>query len=662
MNYLQIQQQANECFQNYLYSDSIAFYERCIEINPAELSNYWYLGLASLLAEDELLTETVWLSVFLEASEEEADLWTKDLVAIAEQLALKSLKAKRRSDAEIIYLKIQDIAPDHVNACLGLSQVHLENGKYREAIDALNQFIELEPDLATAHHNLGICFQQLQDFNEAINNFNQAIALKSDYISAYYSLGICLIAKGEYEQAIVNFQSVIKLAPQHLNAHIYLGDCFHKTTKVNAAIECFEKARKIKPDSALVLSGIAICLIAKGELEKAQTLLYKALELAPKLPVIYYNLGYCYRNMGKLDQAIGYFNKAIDLKPDWLDAKLFIKNIEKSVSYCPKVKQGYNVWDAMLFKDEDCYRLMYLQGNSRAYPHWIVGEMAMAVSTDLEIWKDHNLVIKTDANSDWEDGRILAGSLYKENGRYYLFYSASPSKNPLEERIGLATSIDCVTWKKGSKPFLEQDERFYGSYPCFFNEKPNKQTPWRDPYVVKDRDTGKYCMFITTSFREGGFPYKGCIGLAISDHIDGDYEILPPVVLPLLEGTQESIFVEMERPQIIYRNGQYNLFCSANIININPKWIAKVGKDKITSSSLYWFVSDNIMGSYKPVSEKPIVKGSDRTGLYATNIIEAPDGKLFAVGCEGVSKTLEVSCYYPVIWKGNYLEIMVDRE
>ncbi|GAB4524407.1 MAG: hypothetical protein Tsb0014_02850 [Pleurocapsa sp.] len=662
MNYVQLQDRATECFQNYQYSDSIAFYEQCIEINPKEVSNYWYLGIASLLAGEELLTETVWMSVLSQASEEEADFWTNDLVKIIERVATQCLKSKRLPEAQKLYLKIQQIIPNYANAYLGLGFVHIENSEFNKAINSIKKFIELKSDFAPSYYHLGCCFQQLEQHQEAIYNFQQAIAIKNDYLDAYYNLGVCLKEAKEYKLAIERFRFVINLFPNHLSAYVYLGDCLLKTQQFDAAIEYFNKALEIQPQLPIALCGLGACWTAKGELEKAQTLLEQALELAPNNPVAYFNLASCFRKLGQLDKTINYLNKAIKFRPDWLDVEKLAKKLQEPFTYCPKIHQGYNIWDGMLFKHEDCYRLLYLQGNSRACPFWSVGEMAMAISTDLKHWQYQGVVLETDPESNWSDGRILAGSLYKENGIYYLFYSAASSQDILEEKIGLATSVDGITWKKRKKPFLQQDKRFYGSYPSVFNEKPGKQTPWRDPYLVKDPDTGKYYMFITTSFQGDDTFYKGCIGLAVADRIDGDYEILPPVVLPLVEGTQESIFGEMERPQVIYKNGQYHLFCSATVKNINPRWLEQVGKDGITNFSLYWYVSDKITGPFEPISEKPVVKGSEYTGLYATNIIEAPNGTLFATGSEGMSKTLELSSRYPVIWEDDRLEIIVDRK
>jgi Levansucrase/Invertase len=114
----------------------------------------------------------------------------------------------------------------------------------------------------------------------------------------------------------------------------------------------------------------------------------------------------------------------------------------------------------------------------------------------------------------------------------------------------------------------------------------------------------------------------------------------------------------MERPQIIFRNKKFYIFFSTNVRHVNPKWIDRVGEEKITDSSLYCYVAERITGPYHPLSGKPIVKGSEKTGLYATNFIEGPEGKLIAYGTYPSSFTLEVSPRFSVIWEDDTIEIV----
>ena len=183
---------------------------------------------------------------------------------------------------------------------------------------------------------------------------------------------------------------------------------------------------------------------------------------------------------------------------------------------------------------------------------------------------------------------------------------------------------------------------------------------WRDPYVIKDEKTGKYYMFMAASTKEReASNYAGCVGLAVAENIAGPYKVLPPAAAPVVGGTNESPFYEVERPQVIYANGKYHLFFSCWPQGLNPKWVEKMDQNQLTFSSVYWYTSENITGPYIPAAETPIVKGSEKTGLYGTNFIPVPDkeGELLAYGWCPQMHTIEVSLSRRVYWKDDSPEI-----
>ncbi|PSN16416.1 beta-fructosidase [filamentous cyanobacterium CCT1] len=227
------------------------------------------------------------------------------------------------------------------------------------------------------------------------------------------------------------------------------------------------------------------------------------------------------------------------------------------------------------------------------------GEIHSATSTDLKHWQDTGVALAASDQNPWETGRMLAGCALKENGTYYLFYSAAgPGAEFLNEGIGLATSTDGVHWQRylttelikpsAQNPWYSRFKRPLGGYEYDY-------FPWRDPYVVRDVETGRYYIYICASAKAASSSsiYRGCIGLAIADEITGPYELQPPVALPLVPDTQESAFYEMERPQIIYKQGRYHLFFSCWLTKLNPKCLPTVEQRQITDSTLYWYVSDH---------------------------------------------------------------------
>lgn len=316
------------------------------------------------------------------------------------------------------------------------------------------------------------------------------------------------------------------------------------------------------------------------------------------------------------------------------------------------------VWDPWILKDDDIYRMYYLKGLPGQTPWWIVSDICGAVSTDLEHWQDLGVLLEPEPRNDWESGRVCAGCTYKENGIYYLFYSASGRELPhlKNEGIGLAVSKDGVHFSRISdRPLLMPQP----NDPWYDRSRLSNHFHWRDPYLYKDEETGKYYLFVCASARAKG-DYSGCVGVAIADSITGPYELLPPA-LSIAGDPENWAYYHTERPQIIHQGGKYHLFFSCFKMFFNPNWLATSQQNRITNSSLYWYTSDHITGPYTPIDEKNfIVVGSERTGLYGTNFLQTDD-ELIAYGWYHRLHTLEVSKTFQVEWDTNNTSINALR-
>lgn len=327
--------------------------------------------------------------------------------------------------------------------------------------------------------------------------------------------------------------------------------------------------------------------------------------------------------------------------------------ISKTVTGILRRSRGVKpmIWDPWLLKDGDTYRLFYLEGLEGQIPWWTISKICGAISTDLEHWESLGTLLEPDPNNDWESGRVCAGCSFKENGIYYLFYSAGGKELPhlKNEAIGLATSTDGLHFSRYSNhPLLipDDDDPWYGrsNWTGHFH--------WRDPYIYKDGQTGNYYMFICASAKVSS-KLQGCVGLAVAEHISGPYKLLPPAV-EVPDAVEDWPYYHMERPQVIYRDGKYHLFFSCFKMFFNQKWLQTVKHNRITNSSLYWYISDKITGPYKPVEEDDfVVTGSEKSGMYGTNFLQisTEPEEVIAYGWYHRLHTLQVSPAFRVLWK-----------
>lgn len=98
------------------------------------------------------------------------------------------------------------------------------------AIAALQKAIQIEPDFADAHCNLGSAFVQKGQTKDAIIAYKEAIDIDPSFAQPYFNLGILLNNIDKIDEAISCFESAIALSPDWVEAHQYLGYTLKRKT------------------------------------------------------------------------------------------------------------------------------------------------------------------------------------------------------------------------------------------------------------------------------------------------------------------------------------------------------------------------------------------------------------------------------------------------
>ena len=104
-----------------------------------------------------------------------------------------------------------------------LGKYYFSNNDFVKASHFFERAVEINPDFAEAHHNLGITYYKLNRDDNAIIELGEAIGLKNDYAKAYYSMALIYYEHKDYENAIRSFLKVVQLDPNNANANFDLA-------------------------------------------------------------------------------------------------------------------------------------------------------------------------------------------------------------------------------------------------------------------------------------------------------------------------------------------------------------------------------------------------------------------------------------------------------
>jgi len=105
-----------------------------------------------------------------------------------------------------------------------------------DAIAAYKKCLELEPDHAAAHINLGTLHYNHRDYAAAERHYRAAIAADARYALAYFDLGNVLDETGRLPEAARAYKHAILLAPTYADAHYNLALAYEKMKQPRRAL------------------------------------------------------------------------------------------------------------------------------------------------------------------------------------------------------------------------------------------------------------------------------------------------------------------------------------------------------------------------------------------------------------------------------------------
>jgi Flp pilus assembly protein TadD len=87
-----------------------------------------------------------------------------------------------------------------------------------EAIEHYQKALQIKPDNAEAHNNLGLVLAGHGRLDEAIAHYQRAVEIKPHFLEAHYNLGVALAGRGRIDEATAHYQKALVLAAQQNKA------------------------------------------------------------------------------------------------------------------------------------------------------------------------------------------------------------------------------------------------------------------------------------------------------------------------------------------------------------------------------------------------------------------------------------------------------------
>jgi tetratricopeptide (TPR) repeat protein len=142
-------------------------------------------------------------------------------------------------------------------------------GNYRKAIDALNQAIQIWPEMANAYLERGICHHYLSEDTAALADLDRALELDPSLAHAYVVRGSIFGQQGHGDKALQEFAKSIAASPS-LDAYFARGQIYEAKGEHQKAIADFDQAVAFIPDAPYVYRARAFAKQNLGDAAGAE--------------------------------------------------------------------------------------------------------------------------------------------------------------------------------------------------------------------------------------------------------------------------------------------------------------------------------------------------------------------------------------------------------
>jgi len=196
-----------------------------------------------------------------------------------------------------------------------------EQGKFDEALAALNEISSSNPATKNLSREFGIVYYRKGDYRNAVASLQRAITENPDDREAIQLLGLSFYLSSKPSEAIPLLEKVQAWYPSaNIDASYILGICYIQAKDYPHARQAFGRMFGVTPDSAASYLFTARMLFRQEFVPVSEEYAQKAVTLDPKLPLAHQLLGEIYLFESKFPEAIVEFQRELEINPGYAAA------------------------------------------------------------------------------------------------------------------------------------------------------------------------------------------------------------------------------------------------------------------------------------------------------------------------------------------------------
>ncbi len=160
-----------------------------------------------------------------------------------------------------------ELFPENAGTHSNLGISYIKQQRFSKAEACFREAVRVNPEFGEAHANLGIVLAQQAKIDEAIGHLKQAVSIDPHDEKTLEILGGLLIQRKRWSEAELNLEQAIAINSLSADTHAHLGHALAAQKKYAQAVEHLEKAIELQPDHAAAKKNLKLVrgLIKEGK-------------------------------------------------------------------------------------------------------------------------------------------------------------------------------------------------------------------------------------------------------------------------------------------------------------------------------------------------------------------------------------------------------------
>lgn len=236
--------------------------------------------------------------------------------------------------ARIQYDRMMSGTPNLASAHTDMAIAYNQGGYFDEAVHHYRQAIENDSTYVDAYTNLGKVYTDTEAYEEAAEVYEKVLTLhppEDQLPRIHLNLGVSYMGLERVDDAITEWKRAVALAPDYMDAYMNLGTAYQSKNMPDSTRAVWERALEVGGQSVVPRVALARLSFADGRLADALRYYGEILDLGARDPRISAEIALVHERREDFDQAIANYEQALELVPENAQLKAALNRVRRIV-------------------------------------------------------------------------------------------------------------------------------------------------------------------------------------------------------------------------------------------------------------------------------------------------------------------------------------------